>query len=161
GSYSALAQTLDRLGRADEARDALTAAVDAFERARLQGAKGLDAALGAGDDPSPALAVALGPSRRGREAWGRWGRGLATGRRGQAPAPGRAGARGRPARRHPGPRRADRPPRRPAEAHGGRRAAARRPPPRGERTPPATARPPAGAGTEVRPPGRQARDARR
>src|SRR5262249_8505602 len=60
-----------------EARDALTAAVDVFERARLQGTKGLDAALGAGDDPSPVLAVALARSGRGREAWGRWEHGLA------------------------------------------------------------------------------------
>jgi tetratricopeptide (TPR) repeat protein len=78
-SYSALAVTLDRLGRTDEARDALTAAVDALDRARLRGAKGLESALRSDEkpDPAPALAVALARSGRGREAWGRWERGLA------------------------------------------------------------------------------------
>jgi CHAT domain-containing protein/tetratricopeptide (TPR) repeat protein len=76
-SYSALGHLLDRLGRADEALGALTAAVGVFERARLRGAKGLEAAIGRNNDPAPALAVALAHAGRGREAWGRWERGLA------------------------------------------------------------------------------------
>src|SRR5262249_9536646 len=68
---------------------------------------------------------------------------------------------GRPARAEPGPRRADRPPGRPAAARGRRREAAGRPPRRGERAAAATARLPAGPGTEVWGPGRQARRARR
>src|SRR5262249_50311144 len=78
-SYNNLARTLDRLGRADEARDALTAAADFFERARHRRAEGLESALRSDDnpDPAPALAVALARAGRGREAWGRWERGLA------------------------------------------------------------------------------------
>jgi Tfp pilus assembly protein PilF len=77
--YLDLAYTLDRLGRADEARDALTAAADVFDRARLRGDKGLESALGSDEyqDPAPALAVALARAGRGRDAWGRWERGLA------------------------------------------------------------------------------------
>src|SRR5262249_45139770 len=48
-------------------------------RARLRGAKGLEAALRSGEhpDPSPVLAVALARAGRGRDGWGRWERGLA------------------------------------------------------------------------------------
>jgi tetratricopeptide (TPR) repeat protein len=76
-SYVSLAQVLDRLGRADEALDALTAAADVVERARLRGAKGLESALGSTKGPAPELAVALARVGREREAWGRWERGLA------------------------------------------------------------------------------------
>src|SRR5262249_5912765 len=77
GSYSKLAHTPDHLGKADEARAALPAAGQAFDRARLRGAKGLEAAPGSASDPSPSLAVALARAGRGRDAWGRWEGGLA------------------------------------------------------------------------------------
>jgi tetratricopeptide (TPR) repeat protein len=77
--HASLAHALNHLGRADEALDALTAAVDAFDEARLRGAGGLDAAPGAGGDPSPALAISLARAGRGREAWNRWEHGLARG----------------------------------------------------------------------------------
>jgi CHAT domain-containing protein/Flp pilus assembly protein TadD len=76
-NYANLAQVLDRLGRADEALDALTAAFDVLERARLRGAKGLESALDSTKGPTPELAVALARVGREREAWGRWERGLA------------------------------------------------------------------------------------
>ena len=76
-SYLMLGQTLDRLGKADEALDALTFAVDADELARLRGARGLEGAAQAGSDPSPELALALARAGRASDAWGRWERGLA------------------------------------------------------------------------------------
>jgi tetratricopeptide (TPR) repeat protein len=77
GCYANLAHVLDRLGKADEALDALTSAVAADELARLRGARGLEAAAQSRIAPAPALAVALARAGRGREAWGRWERGLA------------------------------------------------------------------------------------
>jgi tetratricopeptide (TPR) repeat protein len=78
-TYYNLGLTLGQLGKTDEALDALTAAVDTHDRARLRGATGLEASLRAQEDPSPVLAVALARAGRGREAWQRWERGLARG----------------------------------------------------------------------------------
>jgi CHAT domain-containing protein/Tfp pilus assembly protein PilF len=76
-SYHHLGQTLDRLGRAEEALDALTAAGNASELARLRGTRGLEAAAQSHSDPAPALAIALARAGRAADAWGRWERGLA------------------------------------------------------------------------------------
>src|SRR5262249_49802858 len=76
-SYSNLAYVLDRLGKADDALDALTSAVKADELARLRGARGLEAATQSRSDPAPALAVALARAGGAADAWGQWGRGLA------------------------------------------------------------------------------------
>jgi CHAT domain-containing protein/Tfp pilus assembly protein PilF len=78
-SYSNLALVLDRLGKADEALGAWTSAVNADELARLQRTKGLESGLRSQEnpDPQPGLSIALARAGRGREAWGRWERGLA------------------------------------------------------------------------------------
>jgi CHAT domain-containing protein/Tfp pilus assembly protein PilF len=78
-SYTSLAILLDQLGKADEALGAWTSAVNADELARLQRTKGLESGLRSKEnpDPQPGLSIALARAGRGREAWGRWERGLA------------------------------------------------------------------------------------
>ena len=72
-SYSNLAWSLDREGKHDDALRTWTLAAASYEQARLRGAKGLDAALTAGNSPLPSFAAGPGPRRtatRGLDALG-------------------------------------------------------------------------------------------
>jgi len=76
-SYTNLALSLDLQGKDDDALRTWTSAAASYERARLRGAKGLDAALTAGYSPLPFFALALARAGRPRDAWTRWEQGLA------------------------------------------------------------------------------------
>ena len=78
-SYTNLAWSLDRQGKHDEALRTWTSAAASYEQARLRGAKGLEAALTAGNSPLPSFALALARAGQPREAWTRWEQGLARG----------------------------------------------------------------------------------
>ena len=78
-SYTNLAWSLDRQGKHDEALRTWTSAAASYEQARLRGAKGLEAALTAGNSPLPFFALALARAGQPREAWTRWEQGLARG----------------------------------------------------------------------------------
>jgi CHAT domain-containing protein len=78
-SYNNLAWSLDRQGKHDDALRTWTSAAASYEQARLRGAKGLEAALTAGQSPLPAFALALARAGQPREAWTRWEQGLACG----------------------------------------------------------------------------------
>jgi CHAT domain-containing protein len=76
-SYTNLAWSLDRQRKYDDALRTWSAAAASYEQARLQSAKGLDAALTAGNSPLPSFALALARAGRPRDAWTRWEQGLA------------------------------------------------------------------------------------
>ena len=61
-SYSNLADSLERLGKADEALQAWRSATAAYDLARSFGPRGLEAAIGTGS-PLPQLAAALARAR--------------------------------------------------------------------------------------------------
>jgi tetratricopeptide (TPR) repeat protein len=75
--YDDLARSLDAQGKHDDALRTWGAAAASYEQARLRGAKGLDAALTAGNSPLPSFALALARAGRPRDAWARWEQGLA------------------------------------------------------------------------------------
>ena len=78
-SYGILAWSLDRQGKHDDALRTWAAAAASYKQARLRSAKGLDAALTAGNSPLPSFALALARAGQPREAWTRWEQGLARG----------------------------------------------------------------------------------
>jgi CHAT domain-containing protein/tetratricopeptide (TPR) repeat protein len=78
-SHTNLAWSLDLQGKHDDALRSWDAAAASYEQARLNGAKGLEAALTAGKSPLPAFALALARASRPRDAWARWEQGLARG----------------------------------------------------------------------------------
>ncbi|MGO9206877.1 MAG: tetratricopeptide repeat protein [Candidatus Limnocylindrales bacterium] len=78
-SYTNLAWSLDRQGKHDDALRTWTSAAASYEQARLQGAKGLDAALTSVASPLPSFALALARAGQPRDAWTRWEQGLARG----------------------------------------------------------------------------------
>jgi CHAT domain-containing protein len=78
-SYSSLARCLDRQGKDDDALRTWSAAAASYERARLQGTKGLDAALTPVESPLASFALALARAGRPCDAWTRWEQGLARG----------------------------------------------------------------------------------
>jgi len=78
-SYTNLAWSLDRQGKHDDALRTWTSAAASYEQARLQGAKGLDAALTSVASPLPSFALALACAGQPRDAWTRWEQGLARG----------------------------------------------------------------------------------
>ncbi len=78
-TYDDLARSLDRQGKHDDALRTWTSAAASYERGRLRGTRGLEAALTASHSPLPSLAMALARAGRPREAWTRWEQGLARG----------------------------------------------------------------------------------
>jgi tetratricopeptide (TPR) repeat protein len=77
-SYCHLAPCLELQDKRDEALRSWRLAAASYERARLLGPKGLEAALGV-YSPLPDLAAALARAGQPREAWSSWERGLARG----------------------------------------------------------------------------------
>jgi tetratricopeptide (TPR) repeat protein len=78
-SYHNLAWALAQQGKHDDALRAWNSAAASYERARLNGVKGLEAALTAGNSPLPAFALALARAGQHRAAWSRWEQALARG----------------------------------------------------------------------------------
>src|SRR5262249_26537203 len=78
-SYDKLAWTFDRQDKPQEALRTWNSAAASYERARLRGARGLEAALERYSSPLPAFALALAGAGQPREAWTRWEQGLARG----------------------------------------------------------------------------------
>ncbi len=77
--YTNLAWILDRDGKHDDALPIWNSAAASYERARSQGARGLEAALTTDNSPLPPFALALARAAQPREAWTRWEQGLARG----------------------------------------------------------------------------------